>query len=157
MTITIIQSITAISFISLLYARFGHPLPSISDSWYSLPSPLNHLFTAFCWTLGFAMPFQSDGSSGWFFLSGSALCFTGTSTMFRSAPTRTIHYISAVVAIISAFAGLFIERGQLCPFLLFSIVSLFLYRHKNHVWWIEISAIICILFGLFITNWKLFP
>lgn len=152
--ITIIQGIIFITYISFLLIKFGKPLPSISDSWYQLEGLQKSFFTWFCWSLGFFMLFQTNGTSPLFFLSGAGLCFVGAATMFKSDDkfTPIIHFLGALICILSALIGIWIERNNYLPLILYGITSLILssekIKLKNKIWWIEIIAFIYIIIGL---------
>lgn len=146
--ITICQAGVFISYLAFILIKFKGPLPSISDSWYSLEGVKKHLFTFFCWSIGVMMFMQTNGETGLFFLSGTGLCFVGAATMFRQSLTGQVHAVGAIVAIMGAFAAIFFERGQIIPLLIFGLSILFILPSRNRVFWIEISAFLCILYGL---------
>lgn len=152
LTITLIQiSIFFVYTLFLLFV-FKKPLPSYSDSWYQLKNPIKNLFTLFCWSIGFLMPFQSDGTTPFFFLSGAGICFVGAARMFKTSMTGKVHFIGAFILIVSAFAGLYFERGEWLPFIVFLFASiLILYNASNRIWWIEVCAFISICYGLLIS------
>jgi hypothetical protein len=156
MVITIIQGLIFILYVSFLLVRFKKPLPSISDSWYELPDPINNLFTLFCWSIGFLMFFQMDGSTPFFFFSGAGLCFTGTATMFRleKSTEQRIHFIGAAACVFFALIGLLVERHYWLP-MIFVCLGIFWCtseNFKNKIWWIEIVAFISIFIGLLTTS-----
>jgi len=150
MTLTIIQAIIFISYVTFLMIKFKGPLPSISDSWYELDGLYKSLFTWFCWGLGFLMLFQTDGTSAMFFLSGAGLCFVGAATMFKESMTKTVHFTGAAIGIISALIGIWIERGSNIPLIIWLIFCVLFEISKvpNKTWWIEIIAFFAIIFGL---------
>jgi len=154
MIITIVQGLIFITYIIFLLIKFGKPLPSISDSWYQLKGLEKSLFTWFCWSLGFLMFFQTNGNSPLFFISGAGICFVGVATMFKSDDkiTRIIHSVGAIVCIVAAFIGLWVERDMFLPFFLFlstaSILSLKNVILNNKIWWLEITAFIYIIISL---------
>lgn len=149
---TIIQTIVFIAYVMFLWIKFKGPLPSISESWYRLNGGWKSLFTFFCWGIAFPMCFQTNGTTGLFFLSGAGIGFVGAATMFRSGDKTTtwVHFIGAVTCIIAALAGIFFERGYILPFLIWAVVSILieLFKVKNAMWWIELSAFIAIIYGL---------
>ena len=156
MFITIIQGLIFVLYVSFLLVRFKKPLPSISDSWYELSDPINNLFTLFCWSIGFLMFFQMNGSTPFFFFSGAGLCFTGAARAFRLEKTteRRVHLIGAASCIIFALFGLIFERNSIISAGLFAIITglLVIFNVKNKTWWIEISAFAGILLGLLLTS-----
>jgi hypothetical protein len=147
-TLTLIMAVIVMAFIILILLECKRILPSISDSWYELKGWKKHLFTLFCWSLGFLMFFQTDSSTAFFFLSGAGLCFTGAASMFKERMTKAVHYIGAGLSILMAFMAIIFERHNIDPLLFFGLSMLFIYDIKNRIWWIEVSACICILYGL---------
>jgi hypothetical protein len=155
MTLTLIQGLIFISYVTFLMIRFKGPLHSISESWYALGDPLNILFTLFCWSLAFTMFFQTNGTSGFFFLSGGGLGFVGAATMFKLKDgfTDKCHFIGATVGIVSALVALIYERGLIAPLIAFAIATLIIVvtKMKNDMWWIEIAAFLAIIIGLLVS------
>lgn len=151
--ITTFQALVFLLYVGFLFYKFKKPLPSISDSWYELPIPLNHLFTLFTWSLGFAMVFQGNGETPFFFLSGAGLLFVGTATQFKwtGAHTNIVHYVGALAGIVCALIGLWFENGVYLPTLFWvaSVIVLKLTKIKNFTWWVEIFAFACIVIGLY--------
>jgi hypothetical protein len=97
------------------------------------------------------MFFQTDGSTGWFFLSGAGLFFTGAARAFKESQTGTVHSIGAYTCIISAFLGLGVEKDlwylPVC-FILIAGVIYSLNYITNKTWWVEIVAFTFIFCGL---------
>jgi hypothetical protein len=151
-TITIIQGIIFITYVTFLLLHFKGPLNSISESWYELKGNYKHLFTLFCWSLGFLMVFQTNGDTGLFVLSGGGLLFVGAATMFKTdeAKSNIIHPLGALAAISGALVGLIVERHAYVPFISFIVlaISIYLLVKNNKIWWIEISAFLSIILGL---------
>jgi len=89
-----------------------------------------------------------------FFLSGAGLVFVGTAAMFREVDDKLqgiLHTVGASIGIVGALAGIWVERGSFIPLLVFAIASILLYliKVKNLTWWIEMSAFLSILYGLY--------
>lgn len=150
MTLTLIQSLIFISYVTFLWIRFKGPLPSISESWYALGSPLNILFTFFCWALAFTMCFRTtDGWGGLYFLSGAGFGLVGAATMFKYPDVRPYHFGGAMVGIMSALLGIWLVEGESLPFIIWAITSIFFlgFNLKNKMWWIEIAAFVAIIYG----------
>jgi len=152
--LTLIQAIVFISFVSFLFFKFKGPLISISYSWYNLDGFQKYLFTLFCWGIAIPMLYQSNGSTLFFFISGTGLAFVGASTSFKDNDylTNFIHLTGAGIAIVFAFIGIGIERHNWIPMIAcaISIIVIKLLKIKNPIWWIEISAFLFIIIGLFI-------
>lgn len=155
MILTIIQAVTFISYITFLMVKFKGPLPSISDSWYRLGSPLGRLFSLFCFILGVTM-FLQGGGIIWFVISGAGLSFVSAATAFKKpdTPTGTIHGVAAGIGIAFALLGIGLTAGYWIPLMGFIGVSVLLklLKVKNFTWWVEIAAFTFILFGLIVTK-----
>lgn len=146
--LTIIQLVIFLLYVGFIVKHYGI-LPSISDSWYVLPSRHNFLFTLFTWGIGIPMFLYGNV---WFALSGSGLSFVGAATQFKDkiALTKEVHYIGAVVGILGALIGIIVEYGNYLPLVLFVFlaISIQVSYMKNKIWWQEIVASLLILFGL---------
>ena len=144
----LIQAVVFISYVGLIIKRYGI-LPSISDSWYSLPQSENALFTLFTWGLGIPMLFYGNV---WFFLSGTGLAFVGAATRFKMTLglTKEIHYGGAVVGIFSALIGIAVMHQDLFPLVNFLLPAIMLQisHIQNKLWWQEILAFFVILTSL---------
>ena len=152
MILTTIQALIFITYIAFLYSQFGKPLPSISQSWYDLPRPMNNLFTLFCWSIGIAMIFQ--GGNAWFFMSGAGLCFVGAATTFlsKAANANIVHYLGAAVGIGCALFGLGFQYGIYFPLLVFILgtaLIMIVPKINNKIWWVEILAFVVIVLGFY--------
>jgi len=149
---THIQTLLFLSYLGMLFIRFRRPLPSISESWYQLGRQ-KHLFTLFCVLVGMLMFFQTDGSTGFYFMSGVGLCFTGVAAEFRSraAHTNIVHYVGAVMFMLGGLLGLYFESGLLWPLVLtiLGILTLSFFKARNLIFWAEIWAGVLILSGLY--------
>ena len=148
--LTLTQLLVITLYLGLITKRYG-VLPSISDSWYSLPQRENFLFTLFTWGLGIPMLFYGNV---WFFLSGSGLSFVGAATQFKSmiGITKEVHYAGALVGILGALIGIWVQWDNLLPLVwfLFLALSIQVSYMKNKIWWQEIVAIVLILWGLLV-------
>lgn len=152
--ITLIQIAIFVSYVVFLLVRFKKPLPSISESWYELVGIEKNLFTLFCFSIGFLMLFQMDGTTPLFFFSGAGIIFTGAAAAFKESMTRTVHTTGAIACIAFGLAALYFERGVIYPASVFCVVAFLIniLPIKNRVWWIEILAFACIAGGLFIAQ-----
>lgn len=150
MTLTLIQGIIFIFYIGYIIIRLKQIPVSISESWYLLNKNERNLFTLFCWSIGVLMLFQTDGATPFFFFSGAGFCFVGAATMFKEEMTAKIHFAGAFIGILSAFNGIYFERANWYPLILFSLFTalILLLKLKNSIFWIEIAAFIFILIGL---------
>lgn len=154
MAITITQALTFILFVGYITFRLGW-LPSISESWYRLRKVERNLFTAFCWTIGFCMLYQTDGSTPFFFFSGAGIAFTGAATMFKSkgAYTDKVHTYGAAICVLGALLGLGFERHCWLPIVAFTCYAILIkmLHMNNKTFWIEITAFVNIFAGLLST------
>lgn len=152
--LTTIQALVFVSYVGYLLYKFKRPLPSISDSWYELPKNWNNLFTLFTWSLGACMLGQGNGTTPFFFLSGTGLFFVGTATAFKwtGAHTNVVHYAGAVVGIMSALAGLGVEYHLWFPSIcwLVLVIGMKIIKIQNFTWWTEVAAFLCIVTGLYL-------
>ena len=150
--ITYIQLFVFISFITYIVSKFG-VLNSISESWYKLEENkkgMGILFTAFLWIVGFLMFFQTNGTSGFFFASGTGLILVGAATQYKQKMTGTVHVLGAFAGLVFPLIAVWYERGFWLPvvvglavYLLSLIIDI-----KNETWWLEISMVMLILLGL---------
>lgn len=154
MILTIVQGLIFLSYVIFLMIRFKGPLPSISDSWYKLNGMTSILFILFCWSLSITMVLQSNGIILPFFISGSGLAFVGVSTAFKDKEnfTSLVHFAGAAICIIFAFIGIWLEYNLwlLSILWIMSIIIFNKLKIKNTMWWVEISAFLFIIIGLFI-------
>lgn len=152
--ITLLQITIFVSFLAYLRIKLKRTLPSISDSWYELVGIEKNLFTLFCFSIGFLMLFQTDGSTPLFFLSGAGLVFCGTAAAFRESLTRIVHLSGAISCIVFGLAGLAIERENFTPAIIFVLVDflLYLFNVRNRILWTEILAFACISGGFLATQ-----
>ena len=123
LSLTLIQLVVFTLYVGFITKKFG-VLPSISDSWYSLPVSQKALFTLFTWGIGIPMLFYG---SVWFFLSGVGLTFVGAATQFKMtiSYTKQIHYIGALTGILFSLIGIFSLWGNILPLLVFLFFFLF--------------------------------
>lgn len=152
MTLTTIQTTVFLSYLALLFISFRRPLPSISESWYSLGGR-RHLFMLFCIAIGMMMIFQTDGTTGWYFLSGVGLCFTGAAAEFKSnaAYTKAVHNTGAVAFILGALLGLYFESSLLWPLIsvVLGVLIMGILKIRFLVFWAEIYSALLIMAGLY--------
>jgi len=148
MTQTIIQSATFIVYVAFIIYRFG-VLPSISESWYMLPRKFNFLFTLFTWGIGIPMLFYGNP---FLFISGAALTFVGVATQFKTtqAFTKQVHYIGALIGVSVPlfYFGFSLNNWIPLNMQIVGIMIIALTTTPNKIWWVEIVAFVCVLFGL---------
>ena len=129
--------LTFISYVSFIWIKYGVQT-SISESYYTLPKKINYLFVLFTWF--FAFPAMILGNSYWLFFAGGGIVFVGGNAAMHEQPTRAIHLIAAIgamilggLAIIFQYHMWYITAGiaALIP------VAYFLDK-KNVLWWIEL-------------------
>ena len=137
-----------IAYLSAIILRYGVPA-SISDSYYVLGDNtlLSSLFTWFCWlTGGFLLTVWLDGGGGLLaFLACGGLMFVGTAPLFKSHQ-KTMHFGSAIVCFVSAYAWLFINDLILAVISVGVLVA-FYFVKKRTFWW-EVTAFVTIYISL---------
>lgn len=144
MKIVYLQLALFIAYTSFVWKRYGVQ-PSISESWYTLGTKYNWMFTiVFCFGIGVLQLFHE---SVWFFLSGSALCFVGAATAFKQKMTNAVHYSGAAGAIVFGLTGL-AGLGIWWPIVPVAVSIPVLTKVRNATWWIEFVAFFAILGGL---------
>jgi len=152
MELLIIQLLVFVSYVGYIVSKFG-VLPSISDSWYSLPLSNKWLFTFFCWGIG--IPMLLYGTLPLFF-SGVGLSFVGAATQFKmmESYTKQVHFIGAGIGM-SVPTLYFLSFDVYFPLLMqiwFGLYYFTTHRDmKNVLWWFEIVSFISIMLGLFKT------
>jgi hypothetical protein len=147
---SIIQAATFLLYVGYVAKRFGI-LSNISKSWEMLSPQENHLFTLFLLGLGIPMFFQSNGTYGFFALSGAGFVFTAFSMKFTFMCKCRAHYSGVAAGILGSLLGLYFENGFWVPTaMLASSMLLIGYSNlSNKIWWIEIAAFVSIIQGLF--------
>lgn len=150
--ITYVQLFIFFSFITYIISKFG-VLNSISESWYKLEENKKGtgiLFTAFLWSIGFLMFFQTNGSTGLFFASGVGLMFVGAATQYKQKMTSSIHFAGAFTGLLFPLIAVWYERGVWYPLAIgvfFYLLSI-IFDIKKETWWLEIIMVLLILIGL---------
>ena len=146
----VFQVLTIFTYGAYLSLRGIHlPLPSVSESYYSLkPYNQHNLFVLFMFLIGSPFLFYQ---SPWFFIGGSMFIGVGVATKFKdiSSTTDEVHYVATTTGVLSCLVGL-LSWGIVWPLLLMIIVGLtgFIYSGKYTTWWVEMGAILCILGGV---------
>ena len=140
-----IISITILTAYLILITWKFKVLPSISQSAYEWKKRW-YIFTLAMWAI--ALPIVLSAESGFLFLSGAAMMFTGAAAMFKEPMTKTVHYISAVIIIFAGHAHLafdlhlwYVAAGSL----VLSVPLLFV---RNRLLWIEVLNAYVILITL---------
>ena len=161
MRLTLTQGLIFLSYVTFLVFKFGI-LSSISDSWYELKKlggVWYSLFTWFCYSLGFLMFFQTNGTApALFFISGAGLVFVGVATQFMSKDCLEpwIHFTGATLCILGSLTAIGVERHNWLPLIGWGFVSAIIEvlhpNLKNKTWWLEITAFSFIITGLLFTH-----
>jgi hypothetical protein len=148
----IISFVIFTSYITYIAINYG-VLPSVSDSYYSLPKHRRWLFTITFWS--FSFPLIIAGETGLMFLAGASICFTGAAPAFdpdreankSSTMQRKVHIMSAIVGITASVFAIFFNFGAsvIGIITLGSIIALKLLKVNNVTWWIEVVAYYAIL------------
>ena len=122
---------------------------SISESYYVLGENklISSLFTWFCWVVAITLlPYWLDNGGGFLsFVACGALGFVGTAPLFKSHQ-RDIHFGSAIVCFVSAYAWLFINDLTLAVISV-AVLGLFAFANKRTFCW-EVTAFATIYLSL---------
>lgn len=149
LSLILIQLLVFVAYTSFIVSRYG-VIHSISQSWYELPLKWKSLFTFFTWGLGIPFLFYDHVL---FFLAGAGLIFVGAATRFRTtiANTNRIHYMGALVGILSSLLALGVVYGSWVSLVIFIITSgvIFLLNRSHYIFWVEIAAFVVIIISLF--------
>jgi len=126
-----------ISYVLYIMIKYGIQ-KSISESYYVLPKKENFLFVLFCWL--FAFPAMLLGNSYWMLFAGGGIVFVGANAAMHVQPTRTIHVVAAVSAMILACLAMIFQYHMW--YMVAGIAGLipiaYLLDKKHIMWWIEI-------------------
>ncbi len=127
--------------------------PSISDSYYVLGENklISSLFTWFCWLVSITLlPYWIESGGGVLaFLACGALGFVGAAPLFKSHQ-KTIHFASATVCFLSAYAWLLINSTTIF-FISLAVLGILCFVKKRTFWW-EITAFVTIYTSLILTE-----
>lgn len=161
----IFQMLIFIGYTGWVVYRWGI-LKSISESYYYLKQKA--LFTLFCFALGFPMFTYSrsfypekalQGDFTWLFILAMVLCFTGAAANAQHTMTKTIHFAGALISILAALTGLWLQYGFWYLPAAWLIISFCLYFCKKPIlfgyywiWWVEVFAFVFIMAGLLKLN-----
>lgn len=122
-------------------------LPSISDSYYQLPSNLKLLFSFSL--IGFALPIVLYDNKVLNFVAGGLICFVAVSPEFKLVYESDIHYICALGGVISGMLSLWLNYKlwkNVVGFILISVI--FYLTLQNYIWWIEVLAFYTVILSL---------
>ena len=149
MELLFVQLFIFLGYMTFILDWFGI-LPSISDSWYSLPLKYKWTFTLFCWGIGIPMLFYGPLL---LFLSGVGLSFVGAATQFKmkESYTKYVHFTGAAVGIFLPVVFLY-TLGIWYPLLILTMFGLYLLIFKNipnKLWWFEVISFLCIITGMY--------
>ena len=150
MELLLFQIFVFITYVSFIVSSYG-VLPSISDSWYSLPVGRKGLFTFFTWGIGIPMLLYGTLPM---FVSGIGLCFVGAATQFKmkESYTRLIHFAGAAVGIVTPLLYFLLSFNIGLPFAVQLVGSLIIWNSnefKNKLWWVEILGFLMVVYGIY--------
>ena len=150
MELLLVQVVVFLSYVIGIVSKYG-VLPSISDSWYSLPLGWKSLFTFFTWGIG--IPMLLYGTLP-LFISGVGLCFVGAATQFKmkESYTRLIHFAGAAVGIVTPLIYFLLSFNVGLPFAIQLVGSVIIWNSEefnNKLWWVEILGFLMVVYGLF--------
>lgn len=143
----LIMTIIPITYIIVVVILWGVQ-KSISDSYYRYKDygKWKYMFTLFCWSLAYPALILSPTPImfGAFILLG----VTGASPAFKDDKiVKTSHMIGAYGGVILSQVSIAVDHRQYLVNVLFVVLSVtaLIFRKKiNHIWWIEIFAILSI-------------
>ena len=143
------STVLFLSFIIFIWSKYG-VRSSVSDSYYALNKKYNFIFILFWWF--FMIPVMIVASTPLIFFAGAGICFVGASPSFRRKLDGKVHTISAALGILLSMLSLIIDFKYWISAITFSLISILiiLFKIKNRLWWIEISAIIIFLTSLYL-------
>lgn len=146
---TLTSTTSTVLYLSFVFILFRVPW-SISDSWYKLENwkkGAGLLFTLWTWIGGLSLAWDwyeiSEGK--WYqflvFFACGSLMMLGTAAAFKKEMTREVHYVSAVVCVVSAVLWIILAGYWYIPAVSFAICIGIALRYKKWVFWIEIAAL----------------
>ena len=132
------------AYVAAIWIKFG-VLPSISESYYRLKKLQKSFFTLAMFGTGLPITIYAEG--GLMFFAGAGICFVGAAPAFREDMTGRVHVIGAVGGIVLGLLSLWLDYSLWIPQVVFAGLTFFLtfFRVRNHTWWIEILAYMCIV------------
>lgn len=141
-------------YVGIIYFLYG-VLNSISESYYKVGG----WFSLFCFLLAFPMfayskefypEIATDGDYTILFFLSMFLSFTGAASDYAPpSMTRTIHFVSVSISVVSTFLGLWLQYGIFYPMIGAGItIAIILVIKQKVIWWSEIAAFIWIMIGL---------
>jgi len=130
-------------------------LSSISQSYYDLKNPL--LFIGPLWIYAGSIAYV--GETILLFITSILICLVGTFPRYRDKIEGIIHTNAARGGIIIGMLSLWIDFGlwyMVIIFLIFTGITEFWLKYKNHTYWTEVVALFVIstsLFGVIQYGW----
>ena len=137
------------SYVIYVWCKFG-VLPSISDSFYK--NNEKPLFTLAMFGTG--LPITIYAEFGLLFFAGAFICLVGAAAAFREDLTAKAHVVGAIGGIILGLLSCLIDyHNWILPAIFINFAGLAtVFKLKNITWWVEITALICIVITLFISS-----
>ena len=138
----IVLTINFVGYVSTVWTKFG-VLPSISDSFYAWKDwkeGTQWLFTLFCWIITFTLlPIEPNP---FFFFGAAGIGFVGAAAQIKKKFVEKVHVKGAVIGISAALLGIGFTFGNwwLVTGALIIAGLIKLFKIKNDIWWIEITA-----------------
>ena len=147
-TLIIILTINFVGYVSTVWAKFG-VLPSISDSFYAWKGQWCWLFTLFCWIMTFTiLPIEPNP---FFFFTAAGLGFVGAAAQIKDKFVEKVHVKGAVIGISAGLLGIGFTYGDwwlvISALIIAGLIKLF--KIKNDIWWIEITAYSAVIISLY--------
>lgn len=146
--ITLIQLLIFTVYVFYIYRKFG-VLSSISASSYALKGNRRYLFAG--WLIALAITTYWQGLGFWGHLMAVGFVTAGMTIEHKKSDALhdEFHTIGTIVAIASAFLGLYFLYGIWEPAVSFAVVGTGIAIYKeNPIWWIEIAAMVMVAWGM---------
>lgn len=146
-----ILALNFVTYIGIVWAKFGI-LPSMSDSfyeWKEWKEGTQWLFTLFCWIITFTLlPLEPNP---FFFFAAAGAGFVGAAPQIKKEFVKKVHVKAAIILLTSGLLGIgFTFNDWWLVVGALSIGGLIkLFKVNNSIWWIEMTAYITILYGLY--------
>lgn len=150
----IISLMVFISYLTTITWKYGL-LPSISESYYKLPSNRKFIFTLFCW--GFSLPLMMLGleqtDNVLMFLAPAGIAFVGAAAAFKGNKlTYQVHMTGAIIGVLLSHLAIWILYqqyivGAIAFGLMIILIGLTWLKFKvNYFFWIEVIAYLSIIY-----------
>lgn len=142
-----IQIIFFVVYVGWLWFKFKS-VPSISSSWYLLPSQSKFAFICFVWVIALTLFLWGDIL---LFFAGVSLVFTGSAVDYKgSTLTQYVHNGTVLISVSLIMIYFIINNLWFIPVIwIIGFVFILLFTKTNtRIWWAELFSFLCIIIGL---------